>query len=253
MVKTTDTGLVEFWTEFIDWSKRKEGEGTFIVDILRKHECTTVFDACLGDGYDSIMLLQHGFKVTSNELDPQFKRKAIENAQNEGIELTLAPDYDWRSIPDHLENQFDAVICLGNSLTYLFDQTDQMKAITNFYKVLKSGGVFIVDQRNYDYMLDNRETILKSPQTNFRYLKQYRYCSQTIDGFPVKITDDEVLLRYVHRETGQTEHLRVYPFRKKELRALLQQAGFTVETYCNFQEQECEHIDFYQHTCVKRN
>ena len=52
---------------------------------------------------------------------------------------------------------FDAVICLGNSFPHLpdfrGDQADQKLALSNFYDILKPGGILIIDHRNYDEII----------------------------------------------------------------------------------------------------
>jgi len=58
--------------------------------------------------------------VTSNELDVFFLQKAKENAKRENVTLTIT-NFDWRNLTGHLKEEcFDALTCLGNSLTYLF-------------------------------------------------------------------------------------------------------------------------------------
>ena len=49
---------------------------------------------------------------------------------------------------------FDAIICLGNSLTHLFDHETRRDAVDAMYRALKPGGVIVIDHRNYDRMLD---------------------------------------------------------------------------------------------------
>jgi glycine N-methyltransferase len=57
------------------------------------------------------------------------------------------------------EEGFDAIICMGNSFAHLpdfsGDQHDQRLAISNFHKLLKPGGVLVIDHRNYDFILEN--------------------------------------------------------------------------------------------------
>jgi len=131
--------LVDMRGDFIDWKKRRAGENGWLVKILQKHGCTMIFDASLGDGADSISLLHSGFQVTSNDLDPLFIAKAQENAQKENMQLTVT-QYDRREIDKHFSPQsFDAVCCLGNSLTYLFGREDQLTALRNFHTLLKHG------------------------------------------------------------------------------------------------------------------
>ena len=90
--------LPAFWTEFINWPIRIIEEGEFFKYLLAKHGCKKIFDAAAGDGVDSIVLTQAGFDVTSNDIDPEFRKVALQNAKKEGVELKIT-DYDWRSIP----------------------------------------------------------------------------------------------------------------------------------------------------------
>ena len=67
------------------------------------------------------------------------------------------------------EGGFDAVICLGNSFAHLpefsGDQENHKIAVKNFHDVLKPGGLFFIDHRNYDAILDTG----KAPQRNMYY------------------------------------------------------------------------------------
>src|SRR3989344_3614083 len=165
--------LVAMWADYIDWEKRREGEGGFLKGVLNRHKCREIFDTTLGDGCDSIYLLKEGFDVVSNELDDAFLKKAFENAKRENVALELT-NLDWRELsPDLMESSFDAVLCVGNSLTYLFDKESQLKALCSFRHILREGGILIIDERNYQYMLDNRRAILGG---KFRYSHRYVYC-----------------------------------------------------------------------------
>src|SRR3989338_5438870 len=146
----TEKELVRFWTEFIDWKKREKGENGFFGKLLREHGCQRVFDSALGDGYDSISLLKKGFSVVSNEVDPNYWKEAKRNAKRQGVELDLTPGYDWRDMPKELDGKFDAVVCLGNSLTYLHEKDDQLKSVIKFRNLVRKGGIVVIDSRNYD-------------------------------------------------------------------------------------------------------
>lgn len=75
--------------------------------------------------------------------------------------LTLYDD-----IQDQIQTGFDAVICLGNSFAHLMDATaeqrEHKRAIKNFEKCLKPGGILLIDHRNYDNILETGATPAKS-------------------------------------------------------------------------------------------
>ena len=51
------------WTDFVNWKMRRKGENGFLLKQLNKRKCQKIFDACLGDGVDSIYLLKRGFDI----------------------------------------------------------------------------------------------------------------------------------------------------------------------------------------------
>eukprot|EP00116_Pleurobrachia_bachei_P010756 sb/3471018/ len=70
---------------------------------------------------------------------------------------------DWLDLANcedsihHPDGGYDCVICIGNSFAHLpdfvGDQAMHKRAISNFHKMLKPGGVLIIDHRNYDHII----------------------------------------------------------------------------------------------------
>ena len=240
--------LVDFWGEFIDWKKRRKGENGTLIRILKQNNCSKVLDASLGDGCDSIYLLKEGFEVTSNEIDSLFIEKALLNARKEKVELNVT-NHDWRELDAKFpEGSFDAVILLGNSLTYLFSKKDQLKTLIAFRNILREGGVLLIDERNYDYIRSHEREIMHG---KFRYSGKYVYCGSKVHAKPVEIQKNKVLMQYEH-ENGKTAFLALYPFKKGELKRLLKKAGFEKTTQYSDYKEGCEdNADFYQYEAVK--
>lgn len=241
--------LVNMWQDYIDWDKRRIGEENFLVNQLRKHNVKKVFNTALGDGCDSIYLIKQGFDVMSNEINKIFLNKALENAKSENIELKTT-SLDWRELDKELlEKSFDAVLCLGNSLTYFFTEKDQINALNQFHRILKDNGILMIDERNFQYILDNRKEILKG---NFRYSGQYVYCGKEVHSYPVEISDQKVKFEIIDERTGKKGHLIVYPFKCGEMKDLLRKADFKyIEQFSDFKFGENINADFYQYVCIK--
>lgn len=238
--------LVDFWSDFIDWDKRRQGEDGFLARSLAPYG-RNVLDACLGDGCDSIHLLKEGFDVTGNELDSGLAQKALSNARAAGVRLPVT-HHDWRDFSKRFEpGIFDSVTLMGNSLTYLFKKKDQLAALSGFMHVLRPGGALLIDERNYAYMLAHREAAL----ARFRYSKKYVYCGKKVDGRPESIAPDNVVMRYDH-DDGRTARLTVYPFRKGELSGLLAESGFSsIRQFSDYRPGYNPSADFHQYACVK--
>lgn len=234
--------FVERWDELIDWDARAAGEGKFFIDKLKQLGKVNILDAATGTGFHSVQLLKAGFNVTSADGNAQMLVKAFENARRHGHVLRTV-HADWRWLNRDLQDQlFDAVICLGNSFTHLFEEHDRRRALAEFYAVLKHDGVLIIDQRNYDKILDS----------GFSTKHKYYYCGAQVSAEPVHV--DEGLARFEYTfPDGAKHHLNMFPLRKDYLRTLISDAGFqSIDTYSDFQTSgQHEDTDFYIHVAHK--
>jgi SAM-dependent methyltransferase len=236
-------GFVEKWDELIDWKKRYESEGSFFIDQLRSRGVKTVLDVATGTGFHSVRLIQEGFDTTSVDGSPQMLRKAFENGLAFGGHVLRVVHADWRYLNRDVHGEFDAIICLGNSFTHLFSERDRRKALAEFYALLKHDGVLIIDQRNYDSILDN----------GFSSKHSYYYCGEEVTAEPEYV--DEGLARFRYRFPDDSEYcLNMYPLRKNYMRRLMREVGFqNIDTFGDFQESyEESDPDFFIHVAEKQ-
>jgi len=234
-------GFVDKWDELIDWEKRAESEGRFFIDVLKARGKHSVLDVATGTGFHSVQLLKAGFDVSSADGSAEMLAKAFDNGtRNEVLLKTIHAD--WRWLNKSVHGKYDAIICLGNSFTHLFDEADRRRALAEFYAALRHDGILIIDQRNYDAILDH----------GFSSKHQYYYCGDQVTAEPVHV--DEGLARFEYRfPDGSTHNLNMFPIRRNYLRGLLGQAGFQkIKTYGDFQEESDEPSpDFFIHVAEK--
>ncbi|MCA9473848.1 MAG: methyltransferase domain-containing protein [Nitrospirales bacterium] len=235
-------GFVKKWDALIDWEARASSEGDFFIRILQERGVRRVLDVATGTGFHSIRLLRAGFDVTSADGSPEMLAQAFENARRAGF-IMRTVHADWRWLSRDIHNKFDAVICLGNSLTHLFSEQDRRKALAEFYTALTHEGVLILDQRNYDGILEN----------GFTSKHVYYYCGDNVSAKPEYV--DEGLARFEYQfPDGSQYHLNMYPLRKEYTRRLMHEVGFQqIKTYADFQEtHRVEDPDFFIHVAEKR-
>lgn len=229
--------FVDKWDELINWEARAEGENGFFAGILREHGCKRVLDVASGTGYHAVMLSKDGFDVTAADGAAEMIRKTEENAQEHGVELTTVVS-DWRELSSNLDGTYDAIVCLGNSFTHLFDQGDREAALSEFRNVLKPGGLLVIDQRNYDRLLDE----------GFSTKHQYYYVGAGVTAGPIEVDESYVKFEYSYPD-GAKHYLTMYPIRKQMFTELLQDAGFDIlETYGDFERDwDPSNTDFLVH------
>lgn len=240
----------EIWGDFVGWDERRRGENGFLINQLKNHHARTVLDVALGDGVDTIYLLKQGFEVSSNEVDPAFRQKAVENARREGFSIVPAT-LDWRRLgQEYPENSQDAIICLGNSLTCLFGRENQLYALRQFHRVLAPGRVLLIDERNYRRILDNREDAMSG---KLHSSGKHLYTGTAMVGARfLEIGDEQIIIEYEHKGSGKKAYYKVYPFKKGKLFGLLKEAGFSkIKKFSDYEPGVNSDADFYQYVCVK--
>ena len=233
--------FVERWDELVDWSARADEEGKFFIDKLRNLGKYNILDVATGTGFHSVQLIEAQFDVTSVDGSAQMLVKAFENAKDQG-HLMRTVHSDWRSLSRDLQEQrYDAILCLGNSFTFLHEENDRRKALAEFYSVLKHDGVLIIDHRNYDEILDSE---FKS--------KHNVYCGKNVSAHPVYVDEGLARFEYAYQD-GEKYHLNMFPLRRNYFCDLINDAGFQkIETFGDFKESYQESkVDFFVHIAHK--
>jgi len=233
--------FVDKWDELIDWNGRAAAEGEFFIEKLRELGAKRVLDVATGTGFHSVQLSRAGFEVTSVDGSPVMLAKAFENAREQGYILRTV-QADWRWLNRDIHNYYDAVICLGNSFTHLHDERDRRKALAEFYATLAHDGVLILDQRNYDAILDHQV----KPTHN------YYYCGDSVRAEPEHIDESLARFKYTFND-GESYHLNMFPLRKDYTRRLMTDVGFQrVTTFGDFKETYRDsEPDFFVHVAEK--
>ncbi|MGJ3262351.1 MAG: class I SAM-dependent methyltransferase, partial [Salinarimonas sp.] len=233
--------FVEKWDELIDWEARAESEGDFFIDVLRARGKHKILDVACGTGFHSVRLTQAGFDVTSVDGSAAMLAQAFENARARNMIPKLV-QADWRWLNRDIQGKYDAIICLGNSFTHIHDEADRRRALAEFYAALKHDGILILDQRNYDAILDQ----------GFSTKHKFYYCGDRVSAEPEYI--DDGLARFKYTFPDKSEYtLNMFPLRKAYTRRLMEEAGFQrIRTYGDFQETfEDIEPDFFIHVAEK--
>ena len=235
-------GFVEKWDDLIDWEQRAQTEGSFFIEALRERGVQRVLDVATGTGFHSCRLIEAGFDVVSADGSPHMLAKAFENGRKRGHVLRTV-QADWRWLNRDVFGRFDAVICLGNSFTHMFSEHDRRKALAEFYSALVHDGVLVLDQRNYDGILDH----------GFSSKHKYYYCGDQVSAQPEHVDDGLCRFRYNFPD-GSEYHLNMFPLRKNYSRTLMREVGFQrINTFADFKEDHrVSDPDFFVHVAEKQ-
>ncbi|GAB6021765.1 hypothetical protein CHUAL_004343 [Chamberlinius hualienensis] len=192
----------KLWEIYIgDKNSRTDVYKNFVKNKLEEHGCKHVLDVACGTGVDSIMLLELGFQVTSVDASDRMLKYALKERWNRrkdpAFDQWVIEEANWLCLPDDIHKPgagYDAVICLGNSFAHLpdfnGDRSDIKLAISNFYDMIKPGGILVIDHRNYDYILDTGKTPAKNIYYNSKHIKDIKTSTLFVEGAPRMVTLD---------------------------------------------------------------
>ncbi|KAF6028697.1 hypothetical protein EB796_012998 [Bugula neritina] len=137
----------------------------FLLDLAKKYETPGrgVLDVACGPGNDSIYLVHGGFKVFSCDLSDGMveemrtcKQEFINNGckEFENWSIFKANMIEIDAVIDSNKNlppQYDTIVCL-EAIMFLMGDQELKKLFSCFEKLLRPGGVIVVDHRNFEVM-----------------------------------------------------------------------------------------------------
>jgi glycine/sarcosine N-methyltransferase len=228
------------YDRFVNWPERLAAEMPFIDAKIRmaapSGRPTRVLDAACGTGMHAIELARMGYETSGADLSARMIDRAIENAQQAGVEVDFAVA-GFGELARSFSG-FDALLCLGNSLPHVSDKEALLSALRDFSGCLRPGGLLLIQNRNFDLVLERGERWM-SPEAYRMGEREWlfvRFYDFDQDGL---ITFNMITLK---REGGSSWEqkvgsTRLYPITVKELIDALVTVGFNqIETYGSMSE-----------------
>jgi SAM-dependent methyltransferase len=152
------------YDRFVSWPGRLALEVPFLTSQLRAIGANSVLDAACGTGMHTLALSQAGFEAAGADLSVGMIARARENAQAAGLEIPFKVAGFGELVAAFGAASFDALFCLGNSLPHLLTPELLSQALADFSLVLKPGGLVVIQNRNFDAVMANRQRWME-PQT----------------------------------------------------------------------------------------
>lgn len=234
-----DGSFVARWDRLVGWEARARSEGDFFIELLREAGARRVLDAATGSGFHAVSLAQAGFDVVATDGSAAMVEQARRNLAERDLDVR-AEVADWRGLDAVVGTGFDAVLCLGNSLGHLFAEDDLDAAVRGFAGVLKPGGLLLLDQRNYDAVLDG--TLPTKRQT---------YCCVGENSSVDLERTREGHVRIVYGLDGGTftRSIETHPWRRARIRRAMTDAGFEgLRMFGDFEETfDPDAVEFIVH------
>ncbi len=214
------------YDRFVNWEERLAHELPFIEQQLAACGARRVLDTACGSGMHAIALAQRGYDVTGADLSVGMIERARANAAAAGCKVRFVVA-GFGELLEKVGGEFDALLCLGNSLPHVLTDDALHEALTDFAAVLRPGGLLLIQNRNFDAVMASRARWM-SPQAHREGERQWlfiRFYDFNPDG---TLTFNVITLR--RREAGQwtqqVEATALRPLLHAELLDALAAVGF---------------------------
>ncbi len=163
-----------------------------IEKILKKYKAKTVLDMACGTGAQVYYLINLGYKVIGSDFSPGL----LEIARNKALKQNITVEFIEGDMRKLQIGPFDAVITIDNAIGHLVKK-DFNVAISNIYKNLKSGGIYVFDILNLNAMTDEVIEADSKKMTNVSITtdgtKIHNVRHSTIDRENGILTADEII------------------------------------------------------------
>jgi len=174
-----------------------------------------VLDCACGTGTLAVGLALRGFAVTASDASPEMVARTRALAAERGVPLAVAT----RAWADLGGDGFDAVLCVGNSLTHAGGVAGRRTALDGMRRATCGGGLLAITSRNWERPQAGGEEVVERGGRRATVRRTWH------GGDPRRL---EIA---VELEGGGThaEQLSYWPFTHDELDADLRAAGFEPE------------------------
>ena len=186
-----------------------------VLKNVEREKVKLVLDMACGSGRHAISFAQAGFDVTAIDLSENLLNVAKSNAEKEKVNVDFILSDIRKFNP---EKKFDLVLNLFTSLGYFEKDEENGEVIQKAFELMNSGGWFVLDYFNKNYILNNLipitvENIAGKRITQTREIKNNR-------------VEKNIIIRNGEKESHYLESVRLYS--KDEVIKILERTGFEI-------------------------
>ncbi|MDF1519949.1 MAG: class I SAM-dependent methyltransferase [Brevefilum sp.] len=233
------------YDRFVNWDARLSSEIPFLLTKLsalarENSQKPWILDTACGTGHHAIALAKQGFNCIGADVSAGMIDIARENAINQDVQVVFKRVGFGDLDAAFGSAKFDGLLCLGNSLPHVLGEENLLKALADFRTVLKKNGLLIIQNRNFDKVMAEKNRWME-PQT-------YREADHTwIFSRFYDFEDDEQLTFNIQILTSQagedfTQEIistSLWPIRKETILKTLKKSGFkSLQFYGNLEGAE---------------
>jgi len=107
--------------------------------LEQTNHASAVLDTACGTGISAAALARRGYHVWAADGSDAMVEMAAARFRREHLEIPLVRCM-WADLPAAVDERFDVVLCIGNSLVHAVGRDAMIQALTGFRQVVRPGG-----------------------------------------------------------------------------------------------------------------
>ena len=151
--------LADSYDAITGTAARAEPAEAFVDEFVRRFNVQTALDAACGTGLFALTMARHGLGVAGADISAGMLDRARSAAEEADLPVQWIHT-PMQELAGQLEETYDAVLCMGNSMPHLLDDADLDAAIESFVALLAPGGVVAIHLLNYARIVALKERIV---------------------------------------------------------------------------------------------
>jgi len=178
-------------------------------------EASTLLDMGAGTGNSAIALAKAGYNLTAAEPEHSMISRIKEKAEREELHIKVIQN-SMQQI-SRLNENFDGIYCIGNTLPHLDNFYEISTFLQAAYDRLKEHGTLVIQTVNFEKVLLQQDFSFPVIQKdNFTFTRQY------------ELQDNKILFTAILEVLSDTysNTLPLYPVTQHQLQNELQKCGF---------------------------
>jgi len=136
--------LGRYYDQMINWERRLGREGPFYKRLFEERSVRTVLDCACGTGRHAEMFASWGLDVAASDIDEDMLAQTRDRC---GSTVKIV-ESAFGDLPEHFDEGFDAVVCVGNSLSAVLDEEEYLRSLSGIAGVVRPGGIAVLQVLN---------------------------------------------------------------------------------------------------------
>ena len=197
------------------------------------------------------MLRRLGLDASGIDASPKMIQKARTNSVTCGVTVEYILG-DYMNMSKRFSEGFDLITCLGDTVAHVRSGQDLRKLFQEVYKSLNPGGLFVIQARNYDFIMKHQARF--TPPTGSRNGTEETLFFRLLDFNPKTLNLSIAKFRWhENRWESSVYTTEIHPYLKKELESALKSVGFAkLDSYRNYNFEDYDPERFRYHSdCSK--